>query len=61
MSMSWWSLTPITCRKSVDVVRIAREQSALLNDRHVDLVTPAGLHPRIRKRVLAEAVERYAA
>ncbi len=45
----------------LDLARISRELSALLDGREVDLVTPGGLHPRLRGRILAEAVERFAA
>lgn len=45
----------------LDMECISRELSGLFKGRTVDLVTPGGLHPRLAKRVLAEAVERYAA
>lgn len=35
--------------------------SALAAGREVDLVTPVALHPLLRDRVLAQAVEQYAA
>jgi predicted nucleotidyltransferase len=37
------------------------ELSVLAAGRDVDLVTPAALHPLLRERVLAQAVEQYAA
>jgi len=37
------------------------ELAAPAAGREVDLVTPAALHPLLRDRVLAEAVEQYAA
>lgn len=45
----------------LDISRISRELSSLLGGRDVDLVTPGGLHPRLKDRILAEAVERFAA
>ncbi|MBI4704966.1 MAG: nucleotidyltransferase family protein [Deltaproteobacteria bacterium] len=40
---------------------LRRELSGLLGGRRVDLVTPGALHPLLRERIMAEAVDQYAA
>ncbi len=40
-----------------EMTRLQRRLEQLLEVEHVDLVTPAGLHPALRQRVEAEAID----
>lgn len=40
-----------------ELTRLQRRLEALLDVPHVDLVTPEGLHPALRERILTEAVD----
>jgi predicted nucleotidyltransferase len=40
---------------------LRRELSLLVGGRTIDLVTRGALHPRLRERVLADAVDQFAA
>lgn len=40
-----------------EMARIQRRLEELLGVTHVDLVTPEGLHPALRQRILSEALD----
>ena len=40
-----------------EMARIQRQLEELLGVNHVDLVTPEGLHPALRQRILSEALD----
>jgi predicted nucleotidyltransferase len=40
-----------------ELARLQRRLQALLGVEHVDLITPEGIHPALRQRILSEALD----
>jgi predicted nucleotidyltransferase len=57
----WVEFAPGPTPGFFGIESLRAELSALLGGRVVDIVTPGGLHPLLRDRILAQAVEQYAA